>query len=116
MVLPQEIISDILVETKDIELSCGMNDEYAIKKIYDPFLHTWNYAAKHNYLELIKWLHVNKKEGCTNRIMDIAVTHGNLRIVEWLYTHRTEGCTSRAITYAQWNEDTEMVDFLLCKK
>jgi hypothetical protein len=33
-------------------------------------------AALYGHLEVVKWLHVNRQEGCTNNAMDLAAENG----------------------------------------
>lgn len=51
-------------------------------------------AARNGYLEFVKWLHYNRKEGCTKKAMDLAAMNGNLEVVKFLHYNRTEGCTA----------------------
>jgi len=41
-------------------------------------------AAENGHLEIVKWLHENRKEGCTDYAMDLAARRGHLEIVKWL--------------------------------
>jgi hypothetical protein len=54
-------------------------------------------AAKYNHLEVIKWLHENRSEGCTTEAMDSACRNRHLEVVKWLHFNRSEGCTYRAL-------------------
>ena len=51
-----------------------------------------NWASENGHLEVVKWLHSNRTEGCTRRAMDMASENGHLEIVKWLHFNRTEGC------------------------
>jgi tRNA (Thr-GGU) A37 N-methylase len=53
-----------------------------------------DYAARYGHLEVVKWLHANRREGCTVHAMDYAAQHGHLELVEWLHHNRTEGWSS----------------------
>ena len=53
-----------------------------------------DWAAKYGHLEIVKWLHVNRTEGCTKNAMDLAAENGHLEVVKWLHENRTEGCTN----------------------
>ena len=57
-------------------------------------------AASRGHLEVIKWLHSNRLEGCTTDAMDEAASRGNLEVVKWLHFNRTEGCTTMAMDKA----------------
>lgn len=39
-------------------------------------------------MELVKWLHLNRIEGCTTRAMDSAARSGHLELVQWLHAER----------------------------
>ena len=43
-----------------------------------------DYAAKHGHLNIIKWLHENRTEGCTSYAIESAARNGYLDIVKWL--------------------------------
>jgi hypothetical protein len=53
----------------------------------------WMDAAMEDNLNMIKFLHNNKIDGCTEFVMDGAARNGHLHIVKWLHKNRTEGCT-----------------------
>ena len=55
------------------------------EKIYMSFtINAMDWAAESGHLEVVKWLHLNRKEGCTISAMNWAVEKGHLAIVEWL--------------------------------
>ena len=54
-------------------------------------------AAKNGHLEVIKWLHHNCTECCTESAMNNAAENGHLNIMKWLHENRTEGYTHWAI-------------------
>src|SRR3989337_934342 len=54
----------------------------------------WNKLAKNGHIELVKWLHENRMEGCTIWAMEWAAQNGHLDIVKWLHENRREGCTN----------------------
>jgi hypothetical protein len=43
-----------------------------------------DFAAGNGYLEIVEWLHKNRKEGCTTDAMDFAAKYGKFEIVEYL--------------------------------
>ena len=43
-----------------------------------------NWAAINGHLELVKFLHKNRKEGCTEYAMDLAAKYGHSEVVKWL--------------------------------
>jgi len=93
-----------MISTKDIKVafiaSVAMKRNEEANALYNPEVHTWNWAARNGYLSVIQWLHENKKDGCTDRTMDYAARKGALDTVKWLHQHRTEGCTIYAMNKA----------------
>jgi hypothetical protein len=59
-----------------------------------------DYAASNGHLEVAKFLHENRTEGCTKHAMDKAAMYGHLEVVKFLHENRTEGCTNDAINCA----------------
>jgi ankyrin repeat protein len=43
-----------------------------------------NLAAEKGHLEVIKWLHENRDEGCTSDAMDWAAKNGHQEVVKYL--------------------------------
>jgi len=72
-------------------------------------VYAMNNAAQNGHLEIVKWLHENRKEGCTKYAMDYAA---NLEIVKWLHYNRKEGCTAYAMDYAAQKGNIEIVKWL----
>ena len=54
---------------------------------------TWNYAAEHGHLDIVKLLSEHRSEGCTTWAMDYAAKNGHLDVLKWLHEHRGEGFT-----------------------
>ena len=50
-----------------------------------------DYAAQFGHLDVVKWLHENRTEGCTTDAMDLAAKNGHLETVKWLAKNRREG-------------------------
>ena len=71
-----------------------------------------DYAAYNGYIEVVKWLHENRKEGCTTNAMDYAAIKGNLEVIKWLHYNRKEGCTKCAMDWAASNGHLEVVKWL----
>ncbi|TMW61218.1 hypothetical protein Poli38472_013681 [Pythium oligandrum] len=69
-------------------------------------------AAANGHLEMVKYLHSGRKEGCTTAAMNEAAGNGHLSVVEFLHTHRNEGCTVRAMNSAAGNGHLDVVKFL----
>jgi len=71
-----------------------------------------NLAASNGHLEVVKWLHENRKEDCTTSAMDWAASDGHLEVVKWLHENRKEGCTTNAMDWAAKNGHLEIVKWL----
>ncbi len=70
------------------------------------------FGASNGHLDVIKWLHSNRTEGCTRKAMDSAAEHGYLEVVIWLHSNRTEGCTVGAMGSAAGNGHLDVVKWL----
>jgi len=77
--------------------------------------HNWgdamNTASENGHLEIVKWLHENRTEGCTVYAMNTAM-NGHLEIVKFLHFNRTEGCTTYAMNRAAKHGHLEVVKWL----
>ena len=71
-----------------------------------------NWAAKNGHLEVVRWLHEDRSEGCTKRAMNDADGYGHLEVVRWLHEHRSEGCTTDAMVLAARHGHLEVVKWL----
>jgi len=70
-------------------------------------------AARYGRLRLLKYIHLNYKEGgCSTSAMNWSAEYGHIDVVVWLHRNRTEGCTSNAIDYAAANGHLNVVQFL----
>lgn len=47
--------------------------------------HAMDWAAMNGHLDVVKWLHSNRSEGCSLFIMHYAGEHGHLDVVKWLH-------------------------------
>ncbi len=45
-------------------------------------------AAIHGRLDVVKWLHENRTEGCTKVAMSMATINGHLDVIKWLHENR----------------------------
>ena len=77
---------------------------------YEP--EAMDFAAYFGHLETLQWLHLNRNEGCTPMAMDLAASAGFLNIVKWLHNNRSEGCTLMAMFWAAEIGHLEMVKWL----
>ncbi|KAL2914099.1 hypothetical protein HK105_206357 [Polyrhizophydium stewartii] len=48
------------------------------------------YAAENGHLDVVKWLHANRTEGCSTDAIESAARNGHLAVVKWLLKNRTE--------------------------
>ncbi|EGG18382.1 hypothetical protein DFA_03876 [Cavenderia fasciculata] len=71
-----------------------------------------DYASRNGHLEIVKFLHFNRSEGCTQSAIDNASEGGFLDIVMFLHHNRTEGCSKSAFNNASRNGHFEIVKFL----
>lgn len=47
-------------------------------------------AAQNNHLDIVKWLHENRNDGCSERAIPLAASNGHLNMVKWLDANRPE--------------------------
>ena len=71
-----------------------------------------DYAAQNGHLETVKWLHQNRKEGCTRNAMDAAARNGHLNVVQFLHQNRMEGNINSSINRATENGHMEIVKYM----
>ena len=80
--------------------------------IYNKEKYTWYHVVYKSNLNILKWLHRNRIEGCTKDVMDWAANDGHIETVRWLHQNRTEGCTKRAMNWTKYEGHTEIVKYL----
>jgi hypothetical protein len=66
-------------------------------------VHAMDSAAAGGHLDVVRWLHEKRTEGCTTGAMDTAAAGGHLATVQWLWANRSEGCTTVAVDFAIYN-------------
>ncbi|EGG22289.1 hypothetical protein DFA_04407 [Cavenderia fasciculata] len=70
-------------------------------------------ACSNGFIDIVKYLHYNRTEGCTTYAMDNAARYGHLNILKFLHLNRTEGCSMDNILYnAASNGHLDIVKFL----
>jgi hypothetical protein len=69
-------------------------------------------AAAGGHLEVVRWLHENRSEGCTVWAMNRAAGGGFLEVIRWLHENRNEGCTIQAMDLAASGGHVEVVRWL----
>ncbi|OQR95931.1 hypothetical protein THRCLA_07452 [Thraustotheca clavata] len=72
-------------------------------------------AAAHGKLDLVKFFHYKRKEGCTSAAMNLAAGFGHLDIVVFLNENRQEGCTDAALEKAMTRRNKGVVEYLFTK-
>jgi len=75
-------------------------------------VYAMDWAAHLGYFDIVKFLHEHRTEGCTTNAMDWAARSGHLDIVKYLHQYRSEGCTSHAMNGAAKNGYFNVVNFL----
>ncbi len=75
-----------------------------------PYAMLW--ASANDHLDVIKFLHENREEGCSVWAMNRAAASGHLHIVKWLHENRKEGCTTNAMNRAAANGHLFIVKWL----
>ena len=58
--LPQELIDNIFIFT-NFSIAVTYNNQWAIKKFYNPNIHTYLWSVHNNQLNIIKWLWCRRK-------------------------------------------------------
>jgi len=61
------------------------------------------FAASKGHLEIVKWLHDNRSEGCKANTMNLAAENGHLNVLKWLHRIRKGSCTTHAMDWAAAN-------------
>lgn len=64
--------------------------------------------------EVLKWLHANRTEGCTQAAVDWAAGNGHIETLRWLLQKRRPvvGYSDRALDWATKNGHSEVVSLL----
>ncbi|EQC33905.1 hypothetical protein SDRG_08585 [Saprolegnia diclina VS20] len=71
-----------------------------------------NEAATNGHLEVVKFLHFNRTEGCTIGALEWAILNGHLDVVRFLIAHRTEGASPTVLDFAAANGHFDVVQHL----
>ncbi|EGG25065.1 hypothetical protein DFA_03311 [Cavenderia fasciculata] len=73
----------------------------------------FNYAGEVGALKVVKFLHLNRTEGCTTLAMDSSGKSGYLEVCQWIYANRTEGSTKSIIKSVISSQRYEVLQFLV---
>lgn len=141
MKLPNEILEKIFIHLEiEVIIGLGASFDFIAKKKYEnevkflehddvPFLwnNVWMDAVEHGRLDVVKWLHKNKKEmndksvyecDCecdvkNSSLIDFAAGYGQLEIIEWfLKNNKSMKWTPCAMVNAIHGGHFEMVKWL----
>jgi hypothetical protein len=74
---------------------------------------TMDDAAAEGNLEIVKWLHENRSEGCSLHAINKACEGNHVSVAEFLCNNRKEGFTPDAIVSAIMHQNQELEDKLL---
>lgn len=69
-------------------------------------------AAANGHLDVVRWLHEHRTEGCTRAAMNGAALAGDLAMLEFLRSSRSEGCTAQAFVNAYNGNHLEVMVWL----
>jgi len=69
-------------------------------------------AASYGHLDVVKWLHANRTEGCTKWSMIMASVNGHLDVVKWLHTNRPNVFSPYAMGWAAENGHLDVAKWL----
>ena len=113
--IPQEILDYIFSLTDFV--TCVKYKEYLsdiiIRKKYDKKINTWGWAVMNGYLDVVKYLHENRTEGCTYWAMNYAARGGHLEVVKWLHKNIPYiGCTTDSMNMATKNGYLDVIKWL----
>jgi hypothetical protein len=92
--LPSEILEKIILYT-DLPTAIIIGNKYCINKLYND--QSWISAVENNQLEVIKWLHCNKKNGYKTKVLVIAKDKNYKEIEKFLKTHEYDLINLREI-------------------
>ena len=71
-----------------------------------------NWGVRNNRLDIVKWLHENRNEGCSKVALYFAAMCGHLDLVIFLYENRNEGDITSAISCAVLNKQWDVAEWL----
>ena len=92
--LPSEILEKIVLYT-DLTTAIVIGNKYCINKIYND--QSWISAVENNQLEMIKWLHYNKKDDYKTKVLVIAKNKNYKEIEIFLKKHEYDLINLREI-------------------
>ncbi|GMF25400.1 unnamed protein product [Phytophthora lilii] len=82
-------------------------DEKSTRRMHDA-----RHELGREYLEVVRWLHQNRLEGCPANAMLDAAANGRVDVAQWLHDNRHEHDTGRALVAAARNGHFAVVQWL----
>lgn len=67
--------------------------------------------GQYGHLEVVKWLHKNRPEGCTSKAMNLASRYGWFEVVMYLHLKSGEKFTPNILENAALNGQTDILEF-----
>ncbi|GAM18304.1 hypothetical protein SAMD00019534_014790 [Acytostelium subglobosum LB1] len=105
---------DHVVAIGDLSLVIDIHTQFGhVDHISSP--NAMEYAAMYN-LDLVRFLHKHRTEGCTKDTLQMAVNHGHMDIVQFLIDNRTETWRLSSLFIGVENGHVDIVDFILQSK
>ncbi|EFA81410.1 hypothetical protein PPL_05395 [Heterostelium album PN500] len=93
--------------------SIKLMESYHRRNFTEPTSVSLDHLNYYNYIESVKWLQSHSYPlTATTNAMDTACRLGNLEVVKYLHYNRSEGCTMEAIDISIENDHVEVVKFL----
>ncbi|EGG19975.1 hypothetical protein DFA_07088 [Cavenderia fasciculata] len=107
----EEVMNQAIENNCSIEMILFIDDQLKVGCTSPTSVET---AAKNGRLDIIQYLqqHHNTSFIWTFKIMDNAVEYGHIDIVKFLHDNRSEGCGGCALSSAAGKGNLEMVEFL----
>src|SRR4029078_7852564 len=120
--LPQEIIDNILIKTKDINAAVAFKNDYVTKQILKTIENPWETYIKEGNLKVIQYLRKNNIKPPSEfficryqpkgSVMDLATYYGKIEIVKYIHENNLVKCTENAMDMAAENGHFEVIKYL----
>ncbi|KAJ3268264.1 hypothetical protein HDU76_011457, partial [Blyttiomyces sp. JEL0837] len=93
---------DGIVTTDAMDEACQCGDLIVLKYLHynrkeGCTTNAFDLASGEGYLDVVRFLHGNTREGGTVLAMDLAASNGCLKVLKWLHENRKEGCSKNAL-------------------
>uniref|UniRef100_K3W5I9 Ankyrin repeat-containing domain n=1 Tax=Globisporangium ultimum (strain ATCC 200006 / CBS 805.95 / DAOM BR144) TaxID=431595 RepID=K3W5I9_GLOUD len=70
------------------------------------------YATENGHLDVMRWLHSHRNEGCTRDAIDNVAENGHFHVAKWFYEHHNKGCFTRTMDDAAWRGRLDVAKWL----